>query len=119
DQISFTPVKLWFPQETQKFLIDAKLLILRRGKHNIRVIEMVSDDEYAASGQTYPGQPGTGAVRQLHQHLKKLREGLASADEVEQALVDAEESQKKPGEPEPLIVFPKDKGRQQVKMEAK
>ncbi|KAK1755259.1 mitochondrial tyrosine--tRNA ligase [Echria macrotheca] len=121
DQITFTPVKLWFPQETQKFLIDGRLLVLRRGKHNIRVVEMVSDEEYAASGQTYPGQPGTGAVRQLHNHLKKLREGLASAEEVEQALAaEAEGSQKrKPGEPEPLIVFPKDKGRQQVEMEAK
>lgn len=53
--LSFTPVKLWVPEETQQYLIDGKLLILRRGKHNIRIIEVVSDEEFEAEGLTAPG----------------------------------------------------------------
>ncbi|KAI8964578.1 hypothetical protein F5Y11DRAFT_355466 [Daldinia sp. FL1419] len=70
-ELTFTPVKNWFPQDTKNFLIDNKLLILRRGKHFIRVIQMVSDKEWAASGAMYPGEPGTGRVRLLRDALKK------------------------------------------------
>jgi len=116
-QIDFTPIKLWFPQETKKFLIDGQLLVLRKGKHNIRVIKMVSDEEYAASGQVYPGQPYQGIVRRLNKQLKNLTAGQNSAQEVKEAMAGAEQSA--PGEPEPIIVFPKDKSRQQLDMEAK
>lgn len=71
DQLMFTPVKSWFTQDTKNFLIDGKLLILRRGKHFIRVVEMVSDEEWAASGLTYPGEPGMGRVRLLRTALRK------------------------------------------------
>jgi tyrosyl-tRNA synthetase len=54
--LSFTPVKVWFPEDTKKFLIDNELLILRRGKHNVRIIRVVPDEEYAASRLTFPGQ---------------------------------------------------------------
>ena len=39
--------ELW-DGEIQDFLVDGKLLIFRRGKHNIRVIEVVSDEEWKA-----------------------------------------------------------------------
>lgn len=54
-QLTFQSVKLWRPEETKNFLIQDRLLILRRGKHNIRIVEVVDDEEYAASGETYPG----------------------------------------------------------------
>ena len=53
--LSFTPVKTWFVEDTKKFLIDDELLILRRGKHNVRIIKVVPDEEYIASGSTFPG----------------------------------------------------------------
>ncbi|KAK6949569.1 hypothetical protein Daesc_009652 [Daldinia eschscholtzii] len=70
-ELTFTPIKNWFPQDTKNFLIEGKLLILRRGKHFVRVVEMVSDEEWAASGQMYPGEPGTGRVRLLKEALTK------------------------------------------------
>ncbi|KAI1492932.1 tRNA synthetase class I [Biscogniauxia mediterranea] len=73
-ELTFTPVKNWFPQDTANFLIDGKLLILRRGKHFIRVVEMVSDEDWIASGKTYPGEPYTGALR-------KYKAGLLSNEE--------------------------------------
>lgn len=54
--LSFTPVKPWKNDETKNFLVDGKTLILRRGKHNIRIIEVVSDEEWEKSGETYPGE---------------------------------------------------------------
>ncbi|VBB71668.1 Tyrosyl-tRNA synthetase mitochondrial precursor encoded by the yts1 gene [Podospora comata] len=81
-QLSFTPIKLWFPQETRNYLIDGKMLILRKGKVQIRVIEMVSDEEWKESGQTYPGEPGTGALRMLRQQLKMLKSGMLTPGEV-------------------------------------
>ncbi|KAI4862580.1 hypothetical protein F4820DRAFT_19410 [Hypoxylon rubiginosum] len=67
--LTYTPIKNWFPQDTKNFLIDGKLLILRRGKHFIRVVEMVSDAAWEASGMMYFGEPGTGRVRMLREAL--------------------------------------------------
>lgn len=54
--LSFAPIKLWKPEETKTYLIGGNLLILRRGKHNIRIIEVVEDEEYERSGLQYPGK---------------------------------------------------------------
>ncbi|KAI1137284.1 hypothetical protein F5Y05DRAFT_84516 [Hypoxylon sp. FL0543] len=71
-ELTFTPIKSWFPKDTKNFLIDNKLLILRRGKHFVRVVEMVSNKEWADSGLMYPGEPGTGRVRLLRDALLRL-----------------------------------------------
>ncbi|KAH8816376.1 hypothetical protein F5884DRAFT_896163 [Xylogone sp. PMI_703] len=61
-QLTFQRVKVWRPEETKNFLIQDKILILRRGKHNVRVVEVIDDEEYEASGETYPGMaPKEGA----------------------------------------------------------
>jgi tyrosyl-tRNA synthetase len=54
--VSFTPVKLWKNEETANFLVDGNLLILRKGKHNIRIIEVVTDEEWKQSGMKYAGE---------------------------------------------------------------
>lgn len=53
--LTFVPVKLWFPRETQKHIADDNILILRRGKHNVRIIEVVDDEDFLQSGLTFPG----------------------------------------------------------------
>lgn len=73
--LDWTPVQTWFPGETKNFLIDGRILILRKGKHNVRVVEMVSDEEWKASGKTYLGEPYTGKVRQL---MEKVKEAAAA-----------------------------------------
>ncbi|ODA78426.1 hypothetical protein RJ55_05807 [Drechmeria coniospora] len=69
--LAWTPMKMWFPEETAKFLIDDRILILRKGKHNVRIVELVSDEQWEASGKFYPGQPYTGVVRRMKQQLMK------------------------------------------------
>ncbi|KAK4242705.1 tRNA synthetases class I-domain-containing protein [Achaetomium macrosporum] len=115
-QLTWNPIKLWFPQETQKYLIDGELLILRKGKHNLRVIKMVSDEEYKASGLTYPGQEYTGVVRRLRNLLKALKQGQTTPEEVREALRKEakDEEEESPG----LIKFPKQKTQAQRQVEA-
>ncbi|KAM3476377.1 hypothetical protein MY5147_003228 [Beauveria neobassiana] len=67
--LNWTPMKMWYPEETAKFLLDDRMLILRKGKHNVRIIELMDDDEWKASGQTYPGEPYTGQVRRMKQEI--------------------------------------------------
>jgi len=73
--LTFTPVKSWFPSDTRNFLIDGKILILRRGKHFVRIVEMVSDEEWMASGKSYPGEAGKGRFRLLREQLKEANGG--------------------------------------------
>ncbi|RSL65025.1 hypothetical protein CEP54_004412 [Fusarium duplospermum] len=72
--LSWTPMKAWFPEETSKFLLDDRMLILRKGKHNVRIVELISDEEWEASGQIYPGQPYTGVMRRMKEALKQEAE---------------------------------------------
>lgn len=69
--LSWTPMKAWFPEETSKFLIDDRMLIMRKGKHNVRIVELISDEAWKKSGQIYPGQPGTGLLRRMKEELKE------------------------------------------------
>ncbi|KAK0631717.1 hypothetical protein B0T14DRAFT_559474 [Immersiella caudata] len=114
-QLDFTPIKLWFPQETRKYLIDGKLLILRKGKHNIRIIKMVTNEEYQDSGEMYPGMPGSGKVRKLYTQLQKLKNGLATASQIEEEMANdrAEVDENE------ILVFPEEKSEQQLELETK
>ncbi|KAJ4296981.1 tyrosyl-tRNA synthetase [Collariella sp. IMI 366227] len=115
-QLTWNPIKLWFPQETRRYLIDDRLLILRKGKHNVRVIEMVSDEAYKASGQKYPGQPYTGAVRALREQLKALKAGKVSPSQVKEAMAKEADIEEK-SNTDSGIKFPQEKTEERVKLE--
>ena len=55
DGLSFAPITSWKPYETSRFLIDGNLLILRVGKWKVKIIDIVSDEEYEKTGQSAPG----------------------------------------------------------------
>ncbi|KAA8569967.1 hypothetical protein EYC84_002305 [Monilinia fructicola] len=55
DVLTFTPIKRWQNKDTHHYLIDGEMLILRRGKANIRIIKVIPDDEYIAEGLSFPG----------------------------------------------------------------
>ncbi|KAJ4410013.1 tyrosyl-tRNA synthetase [Neurospora sp. IMI 360204] len=118
DLVSFMPVKLWFPGETQRYLINDNLLILRKGKHNVRVIQMVSDAEYALSGQSYPGQAFTGAVRKLNEIMKNLKENKLTPEQAKDAVNELQRSKQEKQQGQ-QIVFPEEKSRQKKDMEIK
>lgn len=68
--LSFTPVKNWVKEDTHKFLVDGKLMILRKGKHNIRIVEVVTDEEWKQSGMKYPGEE-LDEIKEQQRHLTK------------------------------------------------
>ncbi|APA08814.1 hypothetical protein SS1G_02608 [Sclerotinia sclerotiorum 1980 UF-70] len=55
DALVFTPIKRWQNEDTHHYLIDGSMLVLRRGKSNIRIIKIVPDKEYIAEGLSFPG----------------------------------------------------------------
>uniref|UniRef100_L2FXS7 Tyrosine--tRNA ligase n=1 Tax=Colletotrichum fructicola (strain Nara gc5) TaxID=1213859 RepID=L2FXS7_COLFN len=72
--LDWTPVKMWFPEDVPKFLIDGRVLILRKGKHNVRIIEVVTDLQWDESGKEYPGEPFKGKTRKTIQKLREIAE---------------------------------------------
>lgn len=60
EELKFTPIKNWVIEDTSKYVIGDNVLVLRKGKHNIRIIKLVSDAEWARSGKIYPGESKQG-----------------------------------------------------------
>ena len=50
DDLQYTPIKTSFPQATEKYLINDDLLILRKGKWQVKIISIVPDEEFAKMG---------------------------------------------------------------------
>lgn len=55
DQLEFSPALNWHADETEKYVIDGDLLILRVGKWKIKIVKIVSDEEFERLGLTAPG----------------------------------------------------------------
>lgn len=55
DQVDYVSVKNWFPEEIQKYIIGGDLLILRVGKWKVKVVKIISDEEFEKIGGTAPG----------------------------------------------------------------
>ena len=55
DQLMFTPVRSSHASETEKYIIEGDLLILRVGKWKLKIIKIVSDEEYEKTKLTCPG----------------------------------------------------------------
>ncbi|KAH9219223.1 hypothetical protein DL95DRAFT_331461 [Leptodontidium sp. 2 PMI_412] len=53
--VSWSPIKNWLPEETKLYLVHDDLLLFRRAKHLVKIVQVVSDEQYAASGKSYPG----------------------------------------------------------------
>jgi len=55
DALSYVPAIQSSWEYISKFLIEDNLLILRVGKWNMKIIHIISDEEYEAAGLTCPG----------------------------------------------------------------
>ncbi|CZT09523.1 hypothetical protein WAI453_004775 [Rhynchosporium graminicola] len=53
--VSWSPIKNWLPEDTRLYIIHGDLLLLRRGRSQIRIVQIVSDEEFVKSNRTYPG----------------------------------------------------------------
>ena len=106
DGLSFAPISGWKPDETSKYIIDGSLLVLRVGKWKIKVIDIVSDEEYEKTGQTAPGWKelgGSDAGRgESYKDAQKRREDFnkerreKSAEKAEEQRMKAKEQSERP-----------------------
>jgi len=55
DQVDFSPALNWDGKETEKYIIDGEYLMIRIGKWKVKIIKIISDDEFEAQGLTAPG----------------------------------------------------------------
>lgn len=75
--VSWTRVKTWHTEDTAKFLVHGDLLMLRRGKNMLKIIQVVPDEEYDASGKSYPGMKMPDAPpSQLDARSQKVLQNL-------------------------------------------
>lgn len=55
DDLAFTPIRPWFSEKTEQFIIGENILMLKLGKWKFKVVEIVSDEEFREKGLTAPG----------------------------------------------------------------
>ena len=55
DSLSFTPIKTWDPSKTKDYLLEGSLLVLRVGKWKVKIVKVVSDEEFLKMGGNAPG----------------------------------------------------------------
>ncbi|RAL15957.1 tyrosine--tRNA ligase MSY1 [Aspergillus homomorphus CBS 101889] len=55
DQLEFTPIGIWLPDMTERFIMDGELLFLKVGKWKFKIVKIISDEEFAKKGLTCPG----------------------------------------------------------------
>lgn len=55
DALTFTPIKTWPAPKTPEFIMDGNLLILKLGKWKLKVVNIISDQQFKEQGLTAPG----------------------------------------------------------------
>ena len=55
EQVDFSPAGNWDGKETQKYIIGDDILIFRVGKWKVKLIKIISDEEFESKGLTAPG----------------------------------------------------------------
>ena len=55
DSLEFTPILNWKPEMTEQFIVDGNLLVLRVGKWKVKIVKIVSDEEFEDEERDAPG----------------------------------------------------------------
>ena len=55
DALNFVPCKNWAAEDTDQYIIDDALLILRVGKWKVKIVTIISDEEFEKRGLSCPG----------------------------------------------------------------
>lgn len=80
DSLAFLPITSTHPDDTEQFLIDGHLLVIRIGKWKMKIINVVSDEEYDASGLTCPGwkEPADSGKEDYKKRQQEISAFIAS-----------------------------------------
>lgn len=55
NEVSWVQIKGWKSENVKDFLLHGDLLFFRKGKQNIKIVQVVNDNEYEALGESYSG----------------------------------------------------------------
>jgi tyrosyl-tRNA synthetase len=88
--ISWSQIQNWDPKTTKSYLVHGDLLLLRRSKHNIRIIHVVPDEEYVMTGENYPGMDSLWRIDILTRMAVKEEITKEEREAVEKMLEEAE-----------------------------
>jgi tyrosyl-tRNA synthetase len=86
DEVRWRPIQVWKVADTQKYLIEGQTLLLRKGKVNIKIIEIVSDEKWKNLGLRYPGEGGSnieevGPIPKTKNQIEKVMGTLKESNE--------------------------------------
>ena len=73
EQVDFSPAANWDGKETEKYIIGGDVLILRAGKWKVKVIKIISDEEFEKQGLSAPGWKEDKPEKPLTDDLKKMK----------------------------------------------
>ena len=55
DQVDWSPATNWQPEDTEKYIIGGDTLLLRIGKWKVKIVKIISDEEFDERGLKAPG----------------------------------------------------------------
>ena len=72
-QVDFSPATVWAGKETEKYIIGGDTLILRAGKWKVKVIKIISDEEFEEKGLSAPGWKEDKPEKPLRDDLRRMK----------------------------------------------
>lgn len=73
EQVDFSPAAHWDRKETEKYIIGGDTLIIRAGKWKVKVIKIISDEEFKKQGLSAPGWEDDKPEKPLTMDLKRKK----------------------------------------------
>lgn len=73
EQLDYSPAADWEPAETQRYVIGGDTLIIRVGKWKVRIIKIISDEDFEKQGLSAPGWKDNKPEEPLTDDLKRMK----------------------------------------------
>lgn len=73
EQVDFSPVANWAAKETEKYIIGGNTLIIRVGKWKVKVIKIISDEEFKEKGLSAPGWREDKPEERISDDIKRMK----------------------------------------------
>lgn len=72
-QVDFSPAATWDGKETNKYIIGGNTLIIRVGKWNVKVIMIISDEEFEEKGLSAPGWKENKPEERITKDIQRMK----------------------------------------------
>ena len=73
EQVDYSPAANWEGKETEKYIIGGDTLIVRVGKWKIKIIKIISDEEFERKGLSAPGWKEDKPHESLPDDLRRMK----------------------------------------------